>query len=1070
MQYGIKIPKEIRDYKEKLILGLTARQLIASALAIGVCVPLYLFGVKFLGDELTSWLVILIALPLMAIGFIKKNGMPFEKYAKAVLLHQAIYPQKTNFKSVNYWRKLQTQAEKEDSLLYDAKKMKKYNMEASLERAYLLDKAEEENVDIDIESEELITVRKPKPKKTENSSSNSKQKKEAVVKKSKAQRIAEEVAERQKANPEYLLSGNERKMVQKWNKEQEAKKLAERKKGKKAVVKKNNSMKKRRNAKTNIPKSSQDDLPYLADYDEGMFEVEANKFSKCYKLVDINYLTAKEEEQAVIFSQWVEFLNSFSEDLTFAIYIDNRIVSIKEQEEQIYSKLCGDEYDMHRKEWNKILKKQIMAGRNDIQKEKYITVTIDADTPYEALLRFRKLDMEILNNLRRFGVDGRVMSTEERLSLLHDKMRRGREGDFNVSFNFLKQQGLSSKDYIAPSSFWWKPKNHFAIEDTYYRCMYLTNLPSSLTDEILRDLTDFDFPIITSLNIQPMAQEKAIRMVRKQLTGMEANIIEAQKKAIKAGYDPSMINHDLAHSQNEAMELLDALQTKNQKLFYVSILMMIGADSVEELDRNTEALQSKARSKPCQVQMLDNQQRVAMKICLPMGVPTKDKLYVERTLTSEATGIFIPFTTQEIWQQGGYFYGLNQNSNNVILCNRSSFKTPSGFVLGSSGSGKSFTCKQEILCVLMADSTTSVIIVDPENEYKSLAIAFGGTVINLSSSSDSHINPMAMSEDYGLDDEDDSATTPMEKKKDKALKKKSGYIMSIIDCMLSRVENGISIGGVSPTQKTVIDNAIRNTYQEYLANDFKGKVPTLEDFQRELDKLRDESADANDLAVAVAYYTTGSMNLFSHETNIDLDNRFITFSIRDLGKELKQIGMLITMDFIWDRMISNFLNMHKTYLYVDEIHTLFQNQFSEVYIQQFFKRGRKFGLTVTGITQNIRDLLRSEVSRTMVSNSDFLILLSQKSDDLSILKELLHLSDPQCRFVEMADYGRGLIFAEKTIIPFKNDFPQDSYLYNLMTTKFGEEGVGDVGVFLEEVRKVMELEESLHEKEAVEVA
>ncbi len=1066
MQYGIKIPKEIREYKEKIFFGLTARQLIATVLAIAVCVPLYIFGKKFLGEELVSWLVIGIAMPIMAIGYVTKNGMPFEKYARVIIQRQVLFPQKTNFKSINYWRSLQKKAEKEEELMYDKRKMSQYKQQATLEKALLLERSENERKEIDVDCEELLTVKKPKAKNEKNAKTIEKEK---VEKKSSAQKVAEEVAKKQKENPEYIPSPYEGKLLLKWNKEKEAKVIAERRNGKKEIKKKNDKMKKRRNAKTHIPKSSQDDLPYIADYEEGMFEVEPNKYSKCYKFVDINYLTAKEEEQMAIFSRWVEFLNSFSEEMYFSVYVDNRIVSVKEQEEQIFTPLCGDDLDIHRREWNKILKRQLLAGRNDIQKEKYITLTIDADSPYEALLRFRKLDIEVATNLHKVGVRCNVMSTEERLSLLHDKMRRGREGDFSVSFPFLKQQGLSSKDYIAPSSFWWKPKNHFAIEDTYYKCVYLCNLPASLTDDILRDLTDFDFPVITCINVQPLAQDKAVRMVKRQLTGMEANIIEAQKRAIKAGYDPSMINHDLAHSQTEAMELLDALQTKNQKLFYTSVLMMISGDTEEELQRHYEEVQSVARGKTCQIQNLDNQQRDAMKICLPMGIPTDGKLYVERTLTSEAVGIFIPFTTQEIFQKGGFYYGLNQTSKNMILCNRGKLKTPSGFVLGSSGSGKSFTCKEEILCVLLSDNRTNVLIIDPENEYRSLALAFGGTVINLSASSDSHINPMDMGENYGLDEDDNPFTLPLERKKEKALRKKTGYLMSIINCMLSRIENGITVGGITPTQKTLIDDAIRETYQEYLESDFKGKIPTLKDLQERFNAKKDYSEDARDLADSVAYYTTGSMGLFSYETNINLNNRFITFSTRDLGKELVQTGLLITMDFIWDRMISNFAEKIKTYLYVDEIHTLFQNRFSETYVQQYYKRGRKFGLYVTGITQDVSDLLRSDVAKTMLSNSDFIIMLNQSFENLVELKKILGLSDTQASYVTMSDVGQGLIFAEKTVIPFVNDFPQDSYLYKLMSTKFGEDKVEDVGEFLARIKEWQAAEEMTESAEVVSI-
>jgi len=705
------------------------------------------------------------------------------------------------------------------------------------------------------------------------------------------------------------------------------------------------------------------------------------------------------------------------------------------------------------------------AGKNDIQQDKFVTVTINAESPYEALLKFHKIDAEVISNLKKIGSDGKLLTTDERLSMLHDKMRKGREGEFRINYDFLKEQGLSSKDYIAPSSFNFQ-KNYFLIEDTYYRCMFINNFPASLSDEFFNEITDCEFPVITTLNIEPVAQDKALRLVKKQLTGMEANKIEAEKKAIKAGYTPDIISHDLKQSLAQGEELLDDMLNKNQKMFFVSFMIMVSGSNLEELDENCALLTSKARMYTCHLQTFDNQQRDAFKVIVPMGVVPNDKLYVERTLTTESTSIFIPFASQELFQPGGFYYGLNQISRNMVLCNRTSMKTPSGFVLGSSGSGKSFACKEEMTSVLLVDNETGLIIIDPENEYGDYVRAFGGSLINLSASSDCHINPMEMDENYGLDENDDPLLTPIPKKKEKALQKKTDYLMSIIQCMVADSENRSS---VTPQQKSLIDRVIRKAYKAYLDNNFdQVYLPTLLELQEELDKEKMISEDARLIAEAVEYYTKGSMNLFSHSSNIDLDNRLIAFNIRDLGKELKQISLLIVLDFIWNRMVANSQSKVRTYCYVDEIHVLFQNTFSEQYLQQLYKRGRKYGLVITGITQDVEDLLRSDMAKSMISNSDFIMMLNQSSENLKLLAKMLSISDAQTMYVSRADAGSGLIFAEKTIVPFVNQFPSESYLYTLMSTRFGEDSDNDIEIFIEQLQKEQKKKEEAEKKQMLE--
>lgn len=1072
--FSVRIPNEIRSYKEKIALGLTLRQLIASILAIGICVPLYIKGRKFISDDVLSWIIICIAVPIMGIGFVKINGMTFEKYILNLIKTLIILPQKRKFKIENFFAELEDEANREEVKGISNKKLKKYREEIGLEKAYILEMAEKNGEEIDMaELNKLLTVEKPTNNKNNNNHDKEKNNKNNKEKKSRLQIKAEAIEKKKQDDVTYIPSKKEGKILIKYSEEVKRKKIAKLNEGKEEIRKKTKKLEKRRNTKTFLPKTTQQTIPYIADYDEGLFEVEPNKFSKCFEIKDINYLVARAEEAIDIFEKWGEFLNYFSDDMNISLTIDNRIVSLNEQEQKVFYKYKNDDYDIHREEYNKILRRQIKAGKNDIQKMKYITVTIDCDNVYEAILKFHRIEQEVITNLRAIGSDGRVLSTVERLSVLHDKFRNGREGDFDTLvqdfinkgedfFEFVKKRGLSSKDYIAPSSFLFKAKDWFCIEDKYYRCMYLNSLPASLAMDNFNSITDVEFPLITTLAIQPIAKDKGLRLIKKQLTGMEANKIEAEKKAVRAGYSPETINHDLKQSLLQAEEMLDDCVNKNQKMFFVTIGFMVMGNTLEELNDNCKVLTSKARQFTCQLQTFDYQQEDAFKVILPMGVSPKNKLFVERTLTTESLAIFTPFASQELFEEGGFYYGLNQISLNLILCNRTKMKTPSGFLLGSSGSGKSFATKREILNVLLSDDKTGVLVIDPENEYSDFARAFGGVVLSLSATSECHINPLDMDENYGLDDNDDPLSTSLDRKKEKALQKKTEYLMSIIQCMIS---DGNNVTTVTPVQKSIIDRAIGRTYKKYLDSNFnKEYIPTLLDLQMELDKEK-EKEEGRLIAEGVEYYTRGSMNLFSHKSNLDFSNRFVVFNIRDLGKELKQISLLITLDFIWNRMIENCQQKVRTYCYVDEIHLLFQNDFSAAYLQQLYKRGRKYGLVITGITQDVEDLLTSEMARGMISNSDFVMMLNQSSENLKILANMLSISEAQMQFVRKADAGSGLLFAENTIVPFVDRFPENSYLYTLMSTKFGEDGETNIKAFIEKLREQQKKREELEKAE-----
>lgn len=752
---------------------------------------------------------------------------------------------------------------------------------------------------------------------------------------------AEAILEKQRENPQYVLTNKERKTLKDWNLKQLNDRKKEVEQNTREVRKQNDSLKKRRKVKTTIPKSTQQTIPYVADYIEGMFEVTPNKFSKVYLIDDINYRTGKKEEQEYIFQKLVEFLNYFSDDVRFSFCIDNRNISKEEYERKVFCQMEGDTYDTHREEMNNVLRTQMIAGRNDMQIHKFITVTIDADTPIEALLRFHKLDAEIITNLRRIGANGRYLETEERLEYYHDKLRKGSEGEFQIDYDFIMKQGLSTKDYIAPSFIHFQNK-YFQIEDEYYCGMFLNNLPAGLPDNFLYDMCDNEFPVTTTLAIEAVAQDKGLMIVKRQLTGIEMNKIDAEKKAIRAGYSPETIQHSIKDALRGAEEIYDDMMNKNQKMFFVTILFLVHGSTLEELNENCKILKSKARKYTTQLQELRFQQEEAFKVTLPFGYPPKD-LSVERTLTSESTAIFMPFANQELFQPTGFYYGMNPMSHNLVIVDRKKMKTPSGFILGTSGSGKSFAVKREMLNVLLRDSKANVLVIDPENEYGGFCRIMGGIVLKISSDSDCYINPMDMLEDYGLTEDDDSNTTPMEVKKEKAIRKKTEYIMSIVERMIS--VNGSADGStITPQQRSLIDKCVKETYTEYLKHDFDpAYMPTLLNLQEVLNSKKSESEDAEKVAEGIEYYTTGSMNVFSHHTNININNRFVVFNVRDLGEQLKQVALIIVFDFIWNRMVENKFKGIRTYCYCDEIHVMFQSFYAAEQLKQLYKRGRKYG-------------------------------------------------------------------------------------------------------------------------------
>lgn len=760
--------------------------------------------------------------------------------------------------------------------------------------------------------------------------------------------------------------------------------------------------------KLRVPRTVQQSIPYLRVLDNGIFEVRKGLYSKTIRFQDVNYQTARQDDQEDIFVKYGAFLNYFSPSTQLQMTIFNRTMDKAKLETNVLIKSRKDGLDEYREEYNEMLKAKITEGRNDIIKEKYLTFSVPAKSEHEVSGSFISLENEAVNNFRNMGSQTNILSTKERLELLHDFYRPGHEGEFNIDLSTLRKQGITTKDVIAPDSFEFK-RNYFRMGEKLGRAMFVSKLPTFLTDKFISELTDFSFNMITTINIKSVAPDEALKRVKRQITGMEQDKIEQQKKASKAGYDPEMINHELRLSLKEAEELLDDLQSKNQKMFLVNILIVHLADTIEELDRNTDSINSVARKHLCQTAILNYQQEDALASALPLG---SQRLKITRTLTTESTAIFMPFTSQELIQQGGMYYGLNAVSRNLIIFNRINLKNANGFILGTPGSGKSFAAKREMINVLL-NTLDDVIIIDPEREYAPLVENFGGEIIQISTSSKNNLNPLDMNMNYS--DEDDP------------LLLKSEFILSLCECIIG------GNTGLSAKEKTIIDRCVKKTYAEYLQEFDTDKMPTLLDFQHKLESQPEEEAKA--LALELELYTKGSLSTFAKKTNINVNKRLVAFDIKDLGKQLKTMGMLIVLDTVWNRITQNRLAGKKTWLYIDEIYLLFANEYSANFLFELYKRARKWGGIPTGITQNVEDLLSSELARRMLSNSEFIMMLNQAPMDRTELAKLLSLSDTQTGYVTNSEPGNGLLFAGNSIIPFRDEFPRNTKLYQMMTTK-----------------------------------
>ena len=758
-------------------------------------------------------------------------------------------------------------------------------------------------------------------------------------------------------------------------------------------------------------KSAQDSIPYERMWPDGICKVADGRYTKTVQFQDINYQLSQNEDKTAIFEGWCDFLNYFDSSIHFQLSFLNLVASRETFASSIQIPMQGDDFDPIRAEYSQMLQNQLAKGNNGLIKTKYLTFSIEADSLRAAKPRLERIETDVLNNFKRLGVSAEPLDGKARLAQLHAIFHMDEQVPFRFEWEWLAPSGLSTKDFVAPSSFAFRTGKQFQMGKKHGAVSFVQILAPELNDRLLADFLDMESSLIVSLHIQSVDQVKAIKTVKRKITDLDRSKIEEQKKAVRAGYDMDIIPSDLATYGNEAKKLLQDLQSRNERMFLVTFLVLNTADTPRQLDNNIFQASSIAQKYNCQLTRLDFQQEEGLMSSLPLGL---NQIEIQRGLTTSSTAIFVPFTTQELYQTGkeALYYGINALSSNLIMVDRKLLKNPNGLILGTPGSGKSFSAKREIAnCFLL--TSDDIIICDPEAEYAPLVERLHGQVIRISPTSPHYINPMDLNLDYS-DDES-------------PLSLKSDFILSLCELIVGGKE------GLQPVQKTIIDRCVRLVYNNYLNDPCPENMPILEDLYNLL-RAQDEK-EAQYIATALEIYVTGSLNVFNHRSNVDITNRIVCYDIRELGKQLKKIGMLVVQDQVWNRVTINRAAHKSTRYYIDEMHLLLKEEQTAAYTVEIWKRFRKWGGIPTGITQNVKDLLSSREVENIFENSDFVYMLNQAGGDRQILAKQLGISPHQLSYVTHSSEGEGLLFYGSVILPFVDHFPKNTELYRIMTTK-----------------------------------
>ena len=763
------------------------------------------------------------------------------------------------------------------------------------------------------------------------------------------------------------------------------------------------------------PRTAQQSIPFERMFPDGICRVGQDYYTKTIQFQDINYQLALQEDKTEIFEEWCGFLNFFDSSIHFELSFMNMATDAIAFEKSIAIPHQKDEFNDVRDEYSGVLMHQMEAGNNGLTKTKFLTFGIHADSLKSAKPRLTHIEIDLLNNFKSLGVVAQTLNGHDRLKLMHSIFHMDNtSAPFNFDWKYLVKSGLSVKDFIAPSSFAFPTGRTFQMGELYGCMSFLSIEASDISDRMLADFLGMESTQIVTMHIQSVDQNEAIKTVKHTITELDRSKIEEQKKAVRAGYDMDIIPSDLATYGKDAKALLKELQSQNERMFLLTFLVMNTGRTKQELENNVFQAASIAQKHNCNLVRLDYQQEQGLMSSLPLA---SNEIDIQRGMTTSSTAIFVPFTTQELFQghRGALYYGLNALSNNLIMVDRKLLKNPNGLILGTPGSGKSFSAKREITNAFLT-TDDDIIISDPESEYSPLVERLKGQVIRIATTSDQYINPMDINMNYSEDD------NPIALKAD--------FILSLCELIVGHKE------GLQPVEKTVIDRCIRQIYQKYFENPTEENMPILEDLYNAL--LEQDEAEAHHVAKALEIYVTGSLNVFNHRTNVDIHNRLVCFDIKDLGKQLKKIGMLTVQDQVWGRVSSNRNEGRSTRYYMDEAHLLLKEDQTAAYTVEIWKRFRKWGGIPTAITQNVKDFLASKEVESIFENTDFVIMLNQAVGDRAILAKQLNISPHQLSYVTHSGAGEGLIFYGNVILPFVDRFPQDTELYRIMTTRLSD--------------------------------
>ena len=754
-----------------------------------------------------------------------------------------------------------------------------------------------------------------------------------------------------------------------------------------------------------IPKNVQQVIPIQRIWKNGIFLVGKNKYSLTYKFSDINYAVASREDKEAMFLNYCELLNSFDSGATTKITIALRRVNRKNFENEILLPFKEDGLDIYRKEYNQMLLDKAINS-NNMLREIYLTVSVVKKTYGDARNYFRRVGNDITSHLAKLGSKCIELDAKEKLRILYDFYRTGEEVYFNLDLQDMMKKGHNFKDYICPDGFSFK-NDYFEMGKKFGRVFFLKDYASYIKDSFIAELTDMNQNMMLSLDVIPIPTDEAVREVENRLLGVETNITNWQRKQNANNNFSAVVPYDLEQQRKESKEFLDDLTTRDQKMMFANLTLVITANTKEQLEADTETILITARKHLCQIVPLTYQQMNGLNTALPIGVRKIKNL---RTLTTESLAVLNPFRVQEIFDKGGIYYGENAISHNLIMVNKENLLNQSAFLLGVPGSGKSFSAK-ELIVFLALSTEDDILICDPEEEYSALVKAMGGEVIDISASSKDHINAMDMIDGYG-----DGANPVVDK---------SEFILSLFE--------QLDKNGLGSKEKSIIDRCTALVYDDYHKTNV---MPTLITLRKKLQEQPEK--EAHELSLILELFTNGSLNVFAHETNVNTNSRIISYDIYKLEKQLKTMGLLVITDAMINRVSENYKKGKRTHIFIDEFHVLFENEYSATFFNSAWRQFRKRNAYPTAITQNVEYLLSSVDASTMLSNSEFIVMLNQAATDRKELAKLLNISDEQMSYITNSEAGCGLIRYGSSLVPFINQFPTNTKLYKLMTTKPGE--------------------------------